>query len=57
MTAYATIAANRERVDRIAENLIKRKEMHGDEVVELLDSVRLVRPQIDLLDEATWPPV
>ena len=57
VTAYVTIAANRERVDRIAENLIQRKEMHGDEVVELLDSVDLVKPQIDLLEEATWPPV
>jgi hypothetical protein len=57
VTAYATIAANRERVDRIAEKLIQRKEMHGDEVVELLDSVRLVRPRVDLLEEATWPPV
>jgi len=57
VTAYVTIAANRERVDRIAENLIQRKEMHGDEVVELLDSVGLVRPRIDLLEESTWPPV
>ncbi len=57
LTAYVTIAANRPRVDRIAEKLIQRKEMHGDEVVELLDSVDLVRPKIDLLDEAIWPPV
>jgi ATP-dependent Zn protease len=57
VTAYVTIAVNRDRVDRIAEKLIQRKEMHGDEVVELLDSVDLVRPKIDLLDEATWPPV
>jgi hypothetical protein len=31
--------------------------MHGDEVVELLDSVGLERPKIDLLSEHTWPPV
>ena len=42
VTAYVTIAANRERVERVAEKLIQRKEMHGDEVVELLDSVELV---------------
>jgi hypothetical protein len=57
ITAYTTIGANRERVERIAEELIRRKEMHGDEVVELLDSAHLVRPQIDLLEEGTWPPV
>src|SRR5205823_2983795 len=38
-TAYVTVAANRGRVEKIAEELIKRKEMHGDEVVELLESV------------------
>jgi ATP-dependent Zn protease len=57
LTAFVTIAANRESVERIAEELIRRKEMHGDEVVELLDSVELVRPRIDLLEEQTWPPV
>ncbi len=34
-----------------------RKEMHGDEVVDLLDSVGLVRPEIDLNDDSTWPTV
>ncbi|HUZ29733.1 MAG TPA: AAA family ATPase [Solirubrobacteraceae bacterium] len=57
VTAYATVAANRDRVERIAEKLIQRKEMHGDEVVDLLNSVELVRPKIDLLEEKTWPPV
>jgi hypothetical protein len=31
--------------------------MHGDEVVDLLNSVELSRPEIDLLDEQAWPPV
>jgi ATP-dependent Zn protease len=57
VTAYATVVANRERVERIAEELIHRKEMHGDEVVDLLNSVDLVRPEIDVLDESTWPRV
>ncbi|HEV3128020.1 MAG TPA: AAA family ATPase [Solirubrobacteraceae bacterium] len=55
--AYVTILANRDRVERIAEELIRRKEMHGDEVVDLLNSVGLVRPEVDLLEEKTWPPV
>ena len=57
VTAFVTIAANNDKVERIAEELIRRKEMHGDEVVELLESVDLVRPEIDLLEERTWPPV
>jgi uncharacterized membrane protein YqiK len=57
VTAYVTVSANRQQVEKIAEELIQRREMHGDEVVELLDSVGLVRPTVDLLEEKTWPPV
>jgi ATP-dependent Zn protease len=57
VTAYALMAANREAIERIADVLIERKEMHGDEVVDLLDSVGLVRPDIDLNDDSTWPKV
>jgi len=57
VTAYATVAANRRPVEKVAEELIQRKEMHGDEVVDLLNSVKLVKPEIDLLEEQTWPVV
>ncbi|MFL5824309.1 MAG: AAA family ATPase [Solirubrobacteraceae bacterium] len=57
VTAYATVAANHDAVEQIAEELIKRKEMHGDEVVDLLNSVDLDRPEIDLLEERVWPPL
>jgi len=46
---------NRDRIERIADTLVERKEMHGDEVVDLLESVGLVRPEIDLRDDSTWP--
>jgi ATP-dependent Zn protease len=57
VTAYALIAANREPVERIADTLVERKEMHGDEVVDLLNSVGLKRPEINLTDDRTWPEV
>jgi ATP-dependent Zn protease len=57
VTAVALVASNRAAIEQIADTLVDRKEMHGDEVVELLDSVGLVRPQIDLTDETTWPSV
>jgi ATP-dependent Zn protease len=57
VTAYVTVLANRDKVESIAEELIRRKELHGDEVVDLLESVELVRPDVDPLDERTWPPV
>ena len=55
MTAYMSVAANKEQVERIAEELVNRKEIYGDEVVELLESAGLVRPNVDLLAEQTSP--
>jgi ATP-dependent Zn protease len=57
VTAYTLVAQNREPLEKIADTLVQRKEMHGDEVVELLASVGLQRPQIDLMDDKTWPTV
>jgi ATP-dependent Zn protease len=55
VTAYALIATNRSAIESIADTLVERKEMHGDEVIHLLDGVGLQRPGIDLQDERTWP--
>jgi hypothetical protein len=51
------MAANRDALDRIADTLVERKEMYGDEVIDLLNSVALQRPDINLLDDRTWPQV
>ena len=53
--AYTLVAANRAKIEQIADALVDRKELHGDEVVDLLNSVDLVKPQIDLTDDNTWP--
>jgi ATP-dependent Zn protease len=55
VTAHLVIEQNREKVEHVADVLTHRRELHGDEVVELLDSVDLAEPKIDLLDEKTWP--
>jgi ATP-dependent Zn protease len=57
VTAYAPMVNNKPAIERIADTLIERKEMHGDEVVDMLSSVGLTRPEIDLTDDATWPTV
>ena len=57
VTAYALMDANREGIEQIADVLVERKELHGDEVGELLDSVRLTRPELDLANPDTWPKV
>ncbi len=38
------MAANRDALDAIADALVERKELHGDEVGDLLDSVHLQGP-------------
>jgi ATP-dependent Zn protease len=57
VSAFALMANNRQPIEHIAQTLIERKEMHGDEVVELLSSVGLKRPTLDLMDTNTWPTV
>lgn len=53
--AYSLMATNREAIEKIAETLMERKELHGDEVGDLLASVGLEQPEIDLRDDTTWP--
>jgi cell division protease FtsH len=57
ITAYSLMDNNRDAIEQIAGALVQHKELYGDEVVELLDGVGLVKPELDLLDERTWPTV
>jgi ATP-dependent Zn protease len=57
VTAYVLVKRNEQPVEKIAEKLMERGEMYGDEVVDLLDNVGLVKPEIDVLDSETWPKV
>jgi SpoVK/Ycf46/Vps4 family AAA+-type ATPase len=57
VVAWCTVRANRDATERIAERLIASGELYGDDVIGLLDSSGLQRPEIDVLDEATWPTI
>src|SRR4051794_22616491 len=57
VAAYNTVDQNRRQVEEIAEVLIERKEMHGDEGVELLERVGITQPDIDYLDPKAWPKI
>jgi ATP-dependent Zn protease len=57
VVAYATIRANKDAVEAVADKLVEARELYGDEVVQLLDSVGLRKPEIDVLEEATWPAI
>jgi len=53
--AYNAMRSNRAALSRIADELVEKRELHGDEVIELLREVDPKRPEIDLLDEDSWP--
>lgn len=53
--AYNTIRLNREGTERVADRLIAEGEIYGDDVVALLEEAGLERPEIDVLDEDSWP--
>jgi len=55
ITAACLIRHNREETLCIAETLVQRRELHGDEVVEVLDAAELHAPMIDVNDESIWP--
>jgi ATP-dependent Zn protease len=55
VVAHNTIRINRDAVDYIATRLVAAGEMYGDEVTDMLDEARLVKPEIDVLDESVWP--
>jgi ATP-dependent Zn protease len=57
VTAYALIAHNKRAVEKIAEALIEKRELFGDELVEILEAARLKIPRIDLTQEKAWPAV
>ncbi|MEA2124636.1 MAG: cell division protease FtsH [Solirubrobacteraceae bacterium] len=57
VVAYATIRANREATEKVADRLVAERELYGDDVEDLLKSVGLRKPTIDLLEEATWPAI
>ena len=55
MIALNLIMANKEAVDRIATQLAYKRELFGDELVNLLERQRLVKPEIDYTKEEAWP--
>jgi len=57
VVAYQTVLQNRDATERVAEQLIAAGELYGDDVTGLLDMVGLHKPDIDVLDEATWPAI
>jgi ATP-dependent Zn protease len=53
--AHNFVLQNRAGIEKIADEVVARREIYGDELVELLESAKLKPAHIDLLEEASWP--
>jgi cell division protease FtsH len=53
--ALNLVATNKDAVDAIATKVAEKRELYGDELVDLLDSHELVKPELDYTKEETWP--
>jgi ATP-dependent Zn protease len=55
VSAHNLVLHNKEAVERIADELVVRREVFGDELVEILDGAKLRMPEIDYASEEAWP--
>ena len=56
VTAHNLALLNRGAIEGIADALEDKREIMGDELLELLDSAAIQKPTIDFGDESAWPP-
>src|SRR4051812_40241925 len=55
LAAHHLMEANREAVSNIADALVEKRELYGDEVLRLLDAQTLTLPEVDLTKDEAWP--
>jgi ATP-dependent Zn protease len=55
LVAYKFAEQNKEAISRVADELVERRELNGDEITELMNSLHLKLAVVDYLEERTWP--
>jgi cell division protease FtsH len=55
VTAHNFVKTNREGVEKIADEVVERREIYGDDLLDLLKNAELKTPKVDLLEEESWP--
>jgi cell division protease FtsH len=55
VTAYNLILENKDKVEKVADTVMEKKEIYGDDLVRLLDAQQFTKPTIDWTSEASWP--
>jgi len=53
--AYNLVLTNKDKVEAVADAVIERKEIYGDDLVHLLDEQHFEKPEIDWTREDIWP--
>jgi len=53
--AYNLVLHNKDAVSKIADVVVARREIYGDELLDLLRNAKLIEPTIDYTEEAVWP--
>ena len=55
LAAHHLMDANRDAVSHIADELVAKRELYGDEVLRLLDAQKVTMPEVDLTKDEAWP--
>jgi cell division protease FtsH len=55
VVAYNFVRVNKDKVEALADTLVEKREVYGDELIELLDKQQFVKPEIDWTKDETWP--
>jgi ATP-dependent Zn protease len=57
VVAYNLIQANKPQVEAVANTVMQKKEIYGDDLVRLLDAQHFTKPDIDWTADETWPAI
>jgi ATP-dependent Zn protease len=57
VAAHNLVLANKDGVERVANELVEKRELFGDELVGLLDSLELQAPEVDYTQDEAWPKI
>jgi ATP-dependent Zn protease len=55
LVTYKFAEQNRDAISRVADELVERRELNGDEITELMNSLHMKPAVVDYLEERTWP--
>ena len=55
LAAHHLMEANRDAVAKIADELVEKRELYGDDVLRLLDAQKVSLPEVDLTKDEAWP--